>query len=736
MRSLSFWVFVSLSLASCAMGPGARRDAGWDGGGMDASEIDGATDAPMGDDAGALDAGELDASAADAPTDAGPITCTPATASAVCGARPCVDGFCCDSPCTGACRGCGLPGAEGVCTMHPAGSDTGDECATQAPTSCGTTGECDGSGACAFHAAGTGCDDGMACTASDACDGAGSCRGDAPAECSPGAGNECCLGSCGAAGCRTDPGACADVCGANQLTVSRACMGCGPARAAGSCLGGAIHTCDATSHLLCQQITCGGSSYVCTSVGGVWAWRTSNACDDGNPCSHGDTCAAGSCVGTPITCTTTTCTTRTCNGTATCTTTPRTGATCDDGNACTYGDACTAVDTCVGSSTVTCTDTACLDRECNGTATCTETPRTGMTCSDGNACTYGEVCSAGGVCGGGSTAVCPPSSTCRTFVCNGTSTCAPMAQNVGGACDDGNPGTSFDVCRADGTCAGSTCSPTLVSAFSDDFTSPSSTTWSSGTDVLVNTSRWRTYTSAQHGVRITGGRFEITNERSGSANHGQGYAYVRTGGAGSAYDTTRYQPVLSANAGSEVVWSFNMHRDDPETTDGGFRCTSSDSQNDITVGLAYVLAASSASGLNASASTCSTTGSAVGYAVVMGGSSGRVRLVRFTGGLRNGTITDIVQSGGFDPDRYFSVRVTYNAVTNGWRLDVRNDGASSFANPATGTFAFTGTGTDATHVATSLEYSGPYFQTGCSGLCNSTYTARFDNVSVGTRCAP
>lgn len=731
MRRTCLLLVVSLVGTGCAEGGApSRRDGGMD------SAVD---DAPPLDDVGDLaDVGEPDGGVPDTsiPSDAGAIACTPATATADCGARPCVDGFCCDGPCTGACRSCDLPGAEGVCTMHAAGSDADDECAAQAPGTCGTVGECDGSGACALHPASTSCDDGMACTTSDACDGAGTCRGAAPAECSPGAGNECCLGSCGAAGCRTDPGACADVCGASQLAVGRACMGCGAARAAGSCLGGSIHLCDATSHLLCQQVSCGGTAYTCTLAGGVWAWRTSSTCDDGNPCTHGDTCSGGTCGGTAITCTSTTCTARACNGTATCTTTPRTGTACDDGNPCSYNDACTAVDTCVGSSTITCADTPCLDRECNGTATCTETSRSGLSCDDGNACTYGEVCSVAGACGSGSTVVCPATTTCRTFVCNGTSACAPMAQNVGGTCDDGNPATSSDVCRADGTCAGFTCSPTLVSVFSDDFTAPSSTTWTNGTDVLVSTSRWRTFTNAGHGARVNGGRFEITNRRSSSGGHGHGYAYVRTGGVGSAYDNTRYLPTLAANAGQEVVWTFNMRRDDPESTDGGFRCSSSSLQNDVTVGLAYVLAASSASGLQADTGTCSTTASAVGYAVVMGGSGGRVRLVRFTGGLRNGALTDIAQSGTFDPDLYFSVRVTYNAVTNLWRLEARSDGSSNFANPAAGSYGAAATGTDATHVATSLEYSGPYFQTGCTGTCSSTYLARFDNVTVGLRCAP
>jgi hypothetical protein len=254
--------------------------------------------------------------------------------------------------------------------------------------------------------------------------------------------------------------------------------------------------------------------------------------------------------------------------------------------------------------------------------------------------------------------------------------------------------------------------------------------------VALNTSLWKVYTSAQHGVRINGGRLGITNKRGSSGvNHGHGYAYVRTGGAGSAYDNTLYAPVLENNNGQEVVWSLNLRRDNPESTNGGFSCSSTSSQNDITVGLAYVLAGSSASGLNASTSTCSSSGDAFGYAVVVGGSN-RVRLVRFSGGLRNGAITTLVESGTFTVSNYFSARVTYNAVTDQWRLEARSDGTSTFADPAAGTYSFSGTATDATYVSQALEYSGPYFQTGCTGLCSSTYNALFDNVRVGLRCAP
>lgn len=121
---------------------------------------------------------------------------------------------------------------------------------------------------------------------------------------------------------------------------------------------------------------------------------------------------------------------------------------------------------------------------------------------------------------------------------------------------------------------------------------------------------------------------------------------------------------------------------------------------------------------------------------MLGGSS-KLRLVRFANGLRNGAITDLVTATSYSISNWFSVRVTYNATNDQWKLEVRNDGASSFADPkAGGAYGFTGTATDATYVNEALDYMGPYFQTGCTGLCSSTYDALFDNVSVGLRCAP
>ena len=676
----------------------------------------------------------------DAGTDAGPVgpvACTPATASMVCGGRPCVDGYCCDQACDGLCQECGLVGAEGTCITHTAGTDPNDECEPDSASTCGRTGQCDGAGGCAFERAGLFCDDGATCTTGDACDGMGICTGTAPPTCGPGAGNECCVGTCtDADGCTTVAGGCADTCGSNELSIGGTCTGCGAAGAVGICGGGGTHRCDETSHTQCQELACGGVTYFCTNSDGSWAWRPTLACSDGDACTHSDVCGGGRCVGTAIDCSDTTCATRACNGSPVCSVTPRSGP-CDDGDACTYNDMCDGAGTCASGSRITCDDTPCIDRECNGTFTCTEMILTASTCDDGMACTYGSTCSSAGVCMGGTTVDCDAmDSTCMDFACDGTPACAGTPRATGMMCDDANAATMSDVCLADGTCAGTTCSAALSNAFSDDFASPSSSSWSNGTDAAVGASRWNAYTTANHGVRVNGGYLEITNVRSSSPSHGQGYAYVRTGGTGSDYDNSVYDATLANNTGEEVVWTLNMRRDDPDSTDGGFSCSSSSSQNGRTVGLAYVLASDSAAGLNASASTCSSSASAVGYAVVFGGGDRDVRLVRFANGLRNGTLTTIVESGSYTVSSYFSVRVTYNAVTNQWRLESRRDGSSSFSDPASGAYGFSGTGTDATYVSMPLEYAGPYFQTGCTGLCSETYTTRFDNVRVGVRCAP
>lgn len=387
--------------------------------------------------------------------------CTPATAAALCEGYPCVDGFCCTDACDGACETCAAAGREGQCTPHAAATDPDNDCTEQPGNTCGLSGLCDGTGECAYWGSETYCNDNESCSTGDRCNGRGECRGEVPDECGPGPANECCAGTCAdGAGCATYATGCLDVCTPSVITSGATCVGCGEAGAEGLCQGGATIRCDEEEQTPCAQRGCGGVTYTCNNEGGTWAWRTTATCDDKDACTYGDRCLGGACLGTTVDCADSECADRECNGTATCTSTPRTGNVCSDGDACTYNDMCNAAGACAAGPSVSCTDTPCIDRECNGTAACVETVRTGAVCDDGNACTWGDICGASGVCQTGTPISCSGlDTTCAAYACNGTSSCAATARNVGGVCDDLDPVTERDVCRADATCQGDTGCP-------------------------------------------------------------------------------------------------------------------------------------------------------------------------------------------------------------------------------------------------------------------------------------
>jgi hypothetical protein len=62
------------------------------------------------------------------------------SAASECASGNCADGVCCNTPCTGACRGCIAGGMVGTCTNHPQGGDPDGDC--------GAGQQCDGAGAC------------------------------------------------------------------------------------------------------------------------------------------------------------------------------------------------------------------------------------------------------------------------------------------------------------------------------------------------------------------------------------------------------------------------------------------------------------------------------------------------------------------------------------------------------------------------------------------------------------
>ena len=116
--------------------------------------------------------------------------CTSANQCATAGG--CVDGYCCDSTCTGACTACNLAGKQGTCTAVGAGfmpSAGHASCGPDPASSCMRNGACDGAGACQLYAAGTVCAASMcasgAYTPKSACDGTGGCKTPTTIPCAP-----------------------------------------------------------------------------------------------------------------------------------------------------------------------------------------------------------------------------------------------------------------------------------------------------------------------------------------------------------------------------------------------------------------------------------------------------------------------------------------------------------------------------------------------------------------------
>ncbi len=127
-----------------------------------------------------------------------------------------------------------------------------------------------------------------------------------------------------------------------------------------------------------------------------------------------------------------------------------------------------------------------------------------------------------------------------------------------------------------------------------------------------------------------------------------------------------------------------------------------------------------------------------GYAVAYNnGVPGSLRLIRYTGGLW-GTVTTLATSSPVlaAPTNYASVRVTYNPLTNFWSLFVRDDGATTFADPAIGGLVLEGTATDATYTAVAMTHFGFYanYSVRYVGLGPDVLNAYFDNYTVSTQC--
>jgi hypothetical protein len=104
----------------------------------------------------------------------------PCESSGQCKLGNCVKGICCNTSCDQACFSCNVMGLEGICAPVPNGQVNANDCAVEAPSTCGRDGTCDGRGQCRRYQENTECAP-VSCTdgverAASRCDGNGMCK--------------------------------------------------------------------------------------------------------------------------------------------------------------------------------------------------------------------------------------------------------------------------------------------------------------------------------------------------------------------------------------------------------------------------------------------------------------------------------------------------------------------------------------------------------------------------------
>ena len=249
-----------------------------------------------------------------------------------------------------------------------------------------------------------------------------------------------------------------------------------------------------------------------------------------------------------------------------------------------------------------------------------------------------------------------------------------------------------------------------TTVFTDDFNTNQSATYT--TTGAIGASTWSVTTGGTAGQDFGARRntavaqLELTNDATAAANQ-NGWNFTST--PTTAF-TAPYNSTLNLNTGM-ITWTFNMRQIRPDPA--GFLTTS--------YGVAFILAGSGTNG---------ATGT-TGYAVALGQSGGvdPIRLLKYNNGMQ-GTIANIITSNTVGltdfGTEYLSIKVTYVPSTDTWELFLRNDGASAFADPASGTLVSQGTAVDNQYTGSSLGFMGGYWQ----GSTGGGQTAFFDNTTV------
>jgi hypothetical protein len=366
------------------------------------------------------------------------------TGAAECGTGVCQQGLCCDKLCPGPCQACNLAGAEGVCSMVPAGQDPMNQCTDEGAASCGNDGACSGNGACRKYTSGTVCAvstcSGTTFTNKSSCDGKGVCVAPAAGSCVP---YQCNTGGVCFGTCTTNA-----QCSNGNLCLNGSCgkkgLG-GTCTATTDCMSGFCEQgicCGSTCTGTCQSCAVPGKEGTCSPVPagqdplnqcadqGAMTCGTDGACDGAGACEQyaaGTTCAPQACTGETYT------QSRTCNGTGIC-----------------MGGIQASCGTYACDTNGTCRQTCSMDTHCAAGYVCNSgvcsKKLNGAGCGMGNECQSGQ-CQQGVCCASSCTG------TCRSCAMAGSmGTCAL----VGGGQDPLNQCADQGAmtCGTDGMCDG------------------------------------------------------------------------------------------------------------------------------------------------------------------------------------------------------------------------------------------------------------------------------------------
>jgi hypothetical protein len=416
-----------------------------------------------------LGSGACQALAPQGHTCGGPVTCA--------ASLTCVDGYCCNSACSGAanaCAACNLPGNLGTCTAVGAGMANPGSKTCAGSGSC--IGTCQGSAACSFPT--SSCGTASCNTTTNRFVAVGTCSGSPNGTCNQAADAPCpnnlrcenttsCRASCTSdAHCLSgffcnNAGACQ-----SQKTLNQSCMLTGGGTNADCYMSGNCAECGAnlTCNVAAQQCklvngqSCSGVPANCTTglcPGGICC---NEACNGG--CANG--CSTGTCAADSLGTTCSDDNKRVCDGVATtCPSTCQNNNQCTTGNYCSGGGACTpcssggacnAAQRCFGlcGSGNYCDAGFC--GVCNDDVAC------GSSCTNCTLQATNKVCVGGTSCGCTTDSDCAATSYCNSGTCTACATNAPCG---GGSnhCGNGNCGANNWCNGTPGNCV--SCSTSL-----------------------------------------------------------------------------------------------------------------------------------------------------------------------------------------------------------------------------------------------------------------------------------